>query len=94
MRRVLSNTSKTKKYLETLPKLYIVGLWASYGVRVHYFSGKCDLDGMPLVYDYYDGNGTCDEWRLYRLDHTTTGCILAWTTEEAHARAIVNSFEK
>ena len=91
MRKILPNSPKTKKYLEKLPKIYVIGCWAGFGVVTHYFSGKFAKDGTtPLVWDYEDCNGTCDEYRLRNLHHTTTGRIFAWTNTEETAQYIAN----
>lgn len=97
MRKVLKNTSKTQEYLNSLPKIYIVGRWARYGVREYLFTEKYFSENgfsLPLVYDYYDGNGTCDEWRLCRIDHVTTGDIILWTQNEYVARRVAELFNK
>ena len=94
MKKVLYDTPKTKKYLDSLTKIYMIGVWIGCGVREHYFTGKCDKDGMPLVYDYYDGNGACSEWHLMRLDNTTTGGVFAWSTDCKKCQALANAYDK
>lgn len=97
MRKVLKSTPKTKEYLDSLPKIYIVGRWARYGVREYPFTGVYEqIDGVsfPLVYDYYDGNGTCDEWRLRTIDNVTTGDVILWTQNEHAARRVAELFNK
>lgn len=88
----LDNSPKTRRFLEKKKKVYLVGYWARAGIMEFYYSGKSDKDGMPLVWDYYDGNGTCDCWILCRLDHTTTGQILAWTFDKEKAEAEVEFY--
>ena len=91
MRKILKNTKKTQEYLESLPKIYLVGGWVNYGVREHYFTGKyTDIDGIsiPLVYDYDDHNGATDSWYLRRIDYTTTGSIFMWTQSKAVAEKV------
>lgn len=98
MRKVLKNNSETKAYLDSLPKIYMVGFWAKYGVREFPFTGKYEQDekgiSIPIVYDYDDHNGTCDNWYLRRLDHTTTGWILMWTQQEGIANKVAELFNK
>ena len=54
-KKVLPNTSKTKEYLNKLEDIWIVGLWAKYGVAKYKFSGKVYSDKItPLVYHYFD----------------------------------------
>lgn len=91
LKKVLKNNKKTKAYLESLPKLYLVVQWAKYGIAEHYFTGKyTNIDGIsvPLVYDYDDYNGTSDNWYLRRIDHTTTGNIFMWTQSKAVAEKV------
>ena len=97
MRKVLKNKPKTRTYLDNLPKIYMVGCWAKYGVRTFSFTGKYVVkDGVsiPLVYDYDDHNGTCDNYYLRRLDRTTTGQVIMWTQNEEVARRIAESLNK
>ena len=97
MKKVLKNTKKTRKYLETLPKIYLVGCWARYGVREYYYTNKNDKNGVPLVYDYYDGNGTCDLWELIPITETTCGAKLAYSQTKETAQGIadaLNSVER
>jgi hypothetical protein len=77
-RKILKNTPKTKKYLDSLPKVYGIFLWAKWGMFEFRWSGKCDKNGMPLVYDYYDANGTCDEYHLRPIDKCSSGAFLGW----------------
>ena len=79
MKKILPSNAKTKKYLDSLPKLYLVAFWAKWGTREYPFSGKYDKDGLtPLVWDYYDFNGERDEYRLVPITHTTAGAIACW----------------
>lgn len=77
-RKILKNTAKTKAYLDSLPKVYGIFLWAKWGMFEFRWSGKCDKNGMPLVYDYYDANGTCDEYHLRPIDKCSSGAFLGW----------------
>lgn len=94
--KVLESSPETKVYLDKLKKVYLIGCWAHYGVREHYFSGKyADRDKTrPLVYDYDDHNGTCDNWYLKEIDSTTTGYVWGWTFNKDDAERIANSLEE
>ena len=98
MRKVLKNTPKTKAYLNSLPKIYMVGQWAHYGVREYPFTGKYAInsDGIsiPLVYHYDDFNGTCDNYWLRRLDQTTSGGVVMWTQNKKLADKIAELMNK
>lgn len=98
MRKILKNDSKTKAYLNSLPKIYLVACWAKYGVQEYPFTGKYKTNekgiSIPLVYDYDDFNGTCDNYYLRRLDHVTTGWIVMWTQHKEIADKIAELFNK
>ena len=88
IRKVLKSTLKTKKYLESLPKIYGVFLWAKWGILESYWSGKYNKVGIPLVYVYYDGNGCCDEYRLMPIVHASSGAFYGWYSDKAYAETI------
>ena len=91
MKKVLKNTLKTRKYLDKLPKIYLIACWASYCILEFPFTGKYVKENgidIPLVYDYDDHNGTCDCWWLRKITNTTTGGKLVWTQNAAAARRI------
>ena len=100
MRKVLKNTAKTKAYLDSLPKIYMVGCWAKYGVREYPFTGKYEQDkyndniSVPLVYNYDDHNGTCDNYYLRQLTSVTTGSIIMWTQNKAVADKVAELLNK
>ena len=87
LRKVLPNNEKTKKYLDSLPKIYLVACWAKYGVMEFPFSGKYkDKEHLqPLVWQYDDLNGTSDNWYLKSIEDTTTGSIYLWTFSKEDA---------
>ena len=97
MKTVYKNTPKFREKLDQLPKMYLVGCWAHYGVRDFPFSGQFVKDKwanimVPLVWNYYDGNGTCDVWELIPITNTTTGRIICWTEIEGIAEKIAAAF--
>jgi len=96
LKKKLQNNDKTRKYLDKLPKIYIVGFWAKYGVREYPLAGwkKIDNDMIPLMYDYYDCNGMCDEYHLYNIRLVTTGQILFWTTNKLIAEKVAEGLNK
>lgn len=91
MTTVMQNGKKAARRLEKLPILYVVGMWARYGVRPYRNSCRTDRYGMPLVWEYYDGNGTCDEWHLVPVTDTTTGWVMAWSTNEGYAQRLADA---
>lgn len=88
MKKILENTTETREYLESLPKIYMIACWAGYGVREFPFAGKYTTDGIPFVWDHDDQNGTCDCYFLRKLTYTTTGWIYAWTISKSRAEEI------
>lgn len=99
MRKVLKNTAKTRAYLESLPKIYMVSYWAKYGVREFPFTSKYEKDryydvSAPLVYQYDDHNGTCDKYYLRRITSTTSGQIIMWTQFKDVADKVAELFNK
>lgn len=98
MKKVYNNNPKTRKYLDSLPKYYLIARWGAWGVREFPFSGKYyrDYDGVdiPLVYMYNDHNGTCDQYELIRIDYTTTGFIAGWTQLRSLADKIALHFNQ
>lgn len=91
MRKILPNNARTKRRLDKMPKIYVIGCWAGFGVRSYYFSGKFAEDEItPLVWDHEDCNGTCDEYRLRNIYNTTTGRIYGWSSNEAAAQYIAD----
>lgn len=88
---VKSNNKRTKKMLERCPIICMVGYWAHYGVMEFHFAGKHTPSGIPYVWMYYDGNGTCDEWHRVPLNFVTTGAIYGWTTSHVAAEEIANA---
>ena len=102
LRKVLPNTQETKKYLDSLPKIYLVACWAKYCVMEFPFTGESGYDKfrakkyVPIVYQYDDHNGTDDSYYLRLITETTTGAINGWTLDrdEAYRRAEVKNNEK
>jgi hypothetical protein len=83
MKKILKNNEKTKKYLESLPTIYVIVKWVTWGIVEYPFSGKWKLDEkgrpIPLVWHYNDHNGITDQFELYDLRSTTSGEIEDWT---------------
>ena len=94
MRIILKNTSKTKEYLDSLPKIYGIFLWAKWGMLELPWTGKYDKDGFPLVYIYYDCNGCCDEYYLGAIHRASSGGFYNWYTDEATAKEVQETLNK
>lgn len=95
MKKVLHNNAKTKKYLDSLKKVYLIGCWARFGVWEFPFTGKFVHDDVlgyvPLVYDYDDRNGTVDNYYLRKLTDVTTGSIIEYSFSKEHAQYIADA---
>ena len=91
MKRVRQDNKRTKKYIDSLPKIYLVVCWADYGYIAYPNSCKVNKDGIPLVWEYYDGNGTCSEWHLSPITQATTGWVSCWTVSEKAAKRITDA---
>ena len=94
MKKVLKNSKKTKKYLDSLPKIYLIGYWASAGIQEYYFSNHNTQNGVPLVWYFNDHNGEYERWYLKPIDCITTGHTFAWTTSKAIAQEIADVYNK
>ena len=77
----------TKKNTEKINKcqsIYIVVLYAKWGVREYKWTGKWKYSKLfnsyePIVYDYDDHNGTFEEYVKRPIHFVTTGWIIDWT---------------
>ena len=96
MKKVLKNNAKTAKYLNSLPTIYLVGCWASYGVLDFQWTGKYVKNKRtgqmePLVWYYDDHNGEYERWYLVPIWYVTTGEIICWTESEKMACRIASA---
>jgi hypothetical protein len=87
MKKVLENNAKTKEYLDSLPKLYGIFLWAKWGILELPWTGKYNKDGIPLVYIYHDCNGECDEFYLGHIRQASSGGFWGWYEDKNVAKA-------
>jgi len=87
-RKILKNTPKTKKYLDRLPKVYGIFLWAKWGVLELPWTGKYNKDGIPLVYIYHDFNGEYDEYYLDHIRKASSGGFWGWYENKDTAKEV------
>jgi hypothetical protein len=87
-RKILKNTAKTKAYLDSLPKVYGIFLWAKWGILALPWSGKYTKGDIvvPLVYNYYDANGMYDEYHLVPITSCSSGAFWDWYETEEGAK--------
>ena len=95
MKKVLLRTEKNKKFIDSLPKIYLVATWAHTWYWEFPFAGKYEFDKyaqceVPLVYQYDDCNGTCDNYYLRKITYTTTGFIVGWTFDKEEAQRMAD----
>ena len=93
MKSILKNNKRAQKKIDNLPKIYIIGCWARWGVREFPFV-KLDENREPWVYNYNDHNGQADQWELVPLSWTTTGTIYDWTFSKDRAEYLVKLFNE
>jgi hypothetical protein len=43
---------------------------------------------VPLVYNYYDANGTCDEYHLVPITHCSSGAFWDWYEFKNNAKEV------
>ena len=86
LRKIRKSTPHTKKYLDSLTKIYGLFHWAKWGILELPWTGKYNKEtGLPLVYIYYDGNGTCDEFHLSTIDKASSGSFWNWYSTKENA---------
>jgi hypothetical protein len=90
LRKILKNTAKTKAYLDSLPKVYGIFLWAKWGILELPWSGKYTKGKtpVPLVYNYYDNNGTYDEYHLVPITYCSGGAFWDWCETKEDAKYV------
>ena len=87
MKKILKYNDRTRKKIDSLPRIYLIGCWARWGVMELPFA-EFDKNRNPLVYNYNDHNGTADQWELIPLEYTTTGYVYDWTFNKENAEKI------
>lgn len=104
MRKILPNDKKIQKWFElnTTP-VYIVALWARWGVREFPFNGEFKQERnkttgkmmyFPMVWMYNDHNGMSDQWELVDIRYTTTALIYDWTFYKTAAERLADKLNQ
>ncbi len=93
LKKKLERNEINTKYVDSLPKVYLVATWAKTGVWELPFAGDFAFDKyaqclVPLVYQYDDMNGTEDNYYLRKITSTTAGFIIGWTFDKEEAYAM------
>ena len=89
MKKILKWSEETHNYIHSLPKIYLIGCWARYGVMEFPFV-KLNKDNVPLVYNYNDHDGTAGQYELVPITHTTTGWIFDWSFHKEQAQKVAD----
>ena len=95
LRKKLPNCEKTRDFLNSLPRVYLVATWAHTWYWEFPFAGEYQFDkyaqcDVPMVYQYDDFNGTEDNYWLRKITYTTTGFIVGWTFDKAEAQRMAD----
>lgn len=94
LKKYLEYTPENKTYVKSLPKIYLIGCWARYGIRECANTLQVDKEGIPLVYDYNDHNGCYKEYELVPIHRVTTGQVYAWSTSKKAAQHVADLMNK
>ena len=90
LKKYLECTPENRTYVESLPKIYLIGCWARYGIRECANTLQVEKEGIPLVYDYNDHNGCYEEYELVPIHRVTTGQVYAWSTSKEAAQHVAD----
>ena len=94
----LKHTISNSKKINNMPKVYLVGCWARYGVREYPFAGKFIDNEVwykePLVWYEEDRNGTYEEYLLKPISMTTTGESVIYCFNRVLAQRLVDSLNR
>ena len=93
MKEHLEYNEKNIKFVNSLPKIYLVGYWAGYGIREYPFAKKYSQHNVPYVYDFDDHNGTYAEYIAKPITDVTTRVIKIWTFSKDIADELLNIYE-
>ena len=92
-RRRLKLTKRNIKYIESLPKIYIICQWTKYVIIEVPFAGykynKKAKRHLPYIYNFTDNNGLAEEYILKPYYLVTSGSIMCYTFSRSAANLIV-----
>lgn len=74
--------------------IYIVALWARWGVLPAKWTKKFDKEGNPLTIYYTDCNGMQDLYYIIPWYKETTGTTIAYFFNEKQAISLANKLNK
>ena len=93
MIKTMPDSHKTKRKLMKMPKIYLIYSAADFGWYEFSFSGRYK-NGVPLVWQYDDHNGTTDNWYLRKITNTTAFPIYTWTFDRLQIGPLMKAFKE
>ena len=91
----LKATLENRKYVNNLPKIYLVVQHAKWHACEYPFSGEYTKDGIPLVYYFFDFNGEREPaYYLSRIDRVTSGKMYGWYNDAIQAENVVKKIKE
>ena len=75
-------------------EIYIVVLWAKWGVVPVKYTKKIDKNGDPLIIYYTDCNGVQDLYYITQWYNETTGITIAYFFNEKEAKSLAQKLNK
>ena len=96
--KTLEYNDSNRQFVESCKKVYLVGLWARYGVREYAFAGEyvdSKLWGKePLVWLEDDHNGTYCEYICMPITETTTGESIVYSFDKDIAESVAQAYNE
>lgn len=95
----MRTTKRLLKKIEKATSVYMVGFWAKWSVREYKWTGKWYYEKdtgapIPIVWYYWDDNGTCNEWIKVRLDLAECVFMYDWTFRKGVAQKVAQMLNK
>lgn len=77
----LPENAKNSKFVNELPRLYVLVKYAWYAVDDVPYVYTAIIDGKPtpMVYQWTDHNGAFAEWQLIPVTAVTSGGVYCWS---------------
>ena len=86
----MKRTKRLQNKINKCTSIYLVALYAKFAVREYKWTGRLISDPytkklVPEVWDYYDGNGTCDEVIKRSIYNVTIAPVFAYSFDKYQA---------
>lgn len=86
------NQFRLRRRYNKAPILYIVGLWADYGIMPCKYAGFIK-NNKPYIIYWTDYNGTHEEYSIRPYTEATTGWIFGYSFSRDQADALVQALK-